>query len=65
MGLGRVSVKLILAVLQLAFVFWVAWAKANNDKKEMAKDLKKEAEDAIKSKDIPRVHAIIERIGRL
>jgi len=59
------SIKLFLAVINLVLVFWMAWSKADHEKKQKVKDLKKEADDAVKNKDIPRLHALIESIGRL
>ena len=57
--------KAFLLILQIWFAFWMKWAQSDAEKKQKAKDLKGEAEDAIKSKDIARVHATIERINRL
>lgn len=56
---------MILGIIQLTIAVWVAWAKADGEKKEKVKELKKEADDAVESGDIPRLHRIIERIGRM
>ncbi len=59
------TTKMILGIIQLTLAVWVAWAKADGEKKENVKELKKEADDAVESGDIPRLHRIIERIGRM
>jgi hypothetical protein len=58
-------VKLFLSIVQLLLTFWIAWAKADSEKKQKTKDLKQEVNDAIKSGDISRVNILIHRIRGL
>ena len=59
------TLKVILAMLQLGFVIWYSWAKGDAEKKQKAIDLKKEVSDAVKSGDVQRVNLLIQRVGRL
>lgn len=59
------ALKIVLVIVQLGFAVWLKWARSDDEKKKKVKELKEEADDAIKSKDIARVHALVERINRL
>jgi len=59
------TLKVILAMLQLGFTIWVSWARGEAEENQKAIDLKKEVSDAVKSGDVQRVNLLIQRINRV